>query len=236
MWKKLLSSDVNLPDTGPVEREKRSPGGRVLRLVLFGMILVYILLTAFHVQILTAIGRNLVVEHEISESDLLVCLSGGNIERGLATAEIYQNGFAPRIFVAPEEPPNGLDVVKSKGIRYPSTIDLLVMLLQELGVPRSAILIGDRPSGSTRGEADMIRELVEKEKYRSIILVTSPTHTRRAHLTFRKIFEEKDVRIQVVPTRYSKFSAEEWWKNRKHLQEVILEYQKLAYYYLKELR
>lgn len=236
MWEKFLNKDVTPPDTGMDGPEKRSPRGRFLKPVLLGVILAYILVAAFHVQILAAIGRFLVIEHETSKSDLLVCLAGGNIERGLATADIYHKGLAPRIFVAPEEPPDGLDLLEGKGIEYPRTIDLMVRLLQELGVPRSAILIGEHSSGSTKGEADMVRDLVEKEKYRSIILITSPTHTRRAYLTFSKVMEEKDVRIQVVPTRYSNFSAEEWWKHRKYVREVILEYEKLVYYYLKELR
>ncbi|MDD5207153.1 MAG: YdcF family protein [Desulfobacterales bacterium] len=236
MREKFLNKDVTPPDTGMDGPEKRSPRGRFLKPILLGVILAYILVAAFHVQILTAIGKFLVIEHDISKSDLLVCLAGANIERGLATADIYHKGLAPRIFIAPEEPPDGLDLLEGKGIHYPRTIELMVRLFQELGVPGSAILIGEHPSGSTKGEADMVRDLVEKEKYRSIILITSPTHTRRTYLTFSRVMEEKDVRIQIFPTRYSNFSAEEWWKHRKYVREVILEYEKLVYYYLKELR
>jgi uncharacterized SAM-binding protein YcdF (DUF218 family) len=210
--------------------------GRTLKWTLFGLALLYALIASFHVQILTELGRYLVVEHAPSRSDLIVCLSGRNIERGLSAAECYHKGLAPRIFIAPEEPPDGLALLSSKSIEYPQTVDLLTGLLQNLGVPRSALLIGSRPAPSTADEAKIVEELMEREGHRSIILVTSPIHSRRSYLTFTKVLSGKDIRIQVVPSPYSKFRPEDWWKHRKYQREVLLEYQKLAYYHLKELR
>jgi uncharacterized SAM-binding protein YcdF (DUF218 family) len=223
------------PDTGPVGGERSSGRGRSIRWVLFGILIFYTLVGVFHAQLLTALGRYLVVEHTPSKSDLIVCLAGGNIERGLATADCYQKGLAPKIFISPEEPPDSIELLKSRSIEYPRTIDLFVDLMLKLGVPRSAILIGEKPSGSTAGEARIVRELLDREGYRSIILVTSPTHTRRSFLTFSRILGS-DIRIQLVPSPYSKFNPEDWWKQRKYAREVLWEYQKLAYYYLSELR
>lgn len=237
MWERFLNRGSSLPDTGPQGSEKQSAWrGRSLRWLFFVAIILYVLLAAYHVQILQGIGRILVVEHEPSKSDLIVCLAGGNIERALGTADLYHKGLAPRIFIAPEEPPDGYDLLRSKGIQYPRTIDLMLMLLQELGVPKSAILVGERASSSTRSEAEIVREVVEREKFRSLILVTSPTHSRRTHVTFTKILKDQDVRIQVVPTSYSNFRTEDWWAHRKYVREVLMEYEKLAYYYVKELR
>lgn len=223
------------PDTGPVVGERSSGRGRSIRWILFGILILYTLVGVYHAQLLTALGRYLVVEHPPSKSDLVVCLAGGNIERGLATADCYQKGLAPKIFIAPEEPPDSFELLKSRSIEYPRTVDLFVDLLLKLGVPRPAILIGERPSESTAGEARLVRELLARERYRSIILVTSPTHSRRSFLTFSKILGS-DVRIQVVPSPYSKFNPEDWWRHRKYAREVLWEYQKLAYYYLMELR
>lgn len=229
-------ANASLPDMGPTVPER--PGsftGRSLRWFFFAAILLYLLIFAFHAQILTSIGGFLIVEHKPSRSDLIVCLSGMNIERGLGAAEAFHKGLAPRIFIAPEGPPDGLDLLLRKGIQYPQTIDLMLMLLQGLGVPRSAILIGAVPSFSTIEEARMVEALVRRENYHSLILITSPTHSRRAYLTFRKVLERQDIRIQVVPTPYSKFKPESWWEHRKYVRELILEYEKLVYYYLKEL-
>jgi uncharacterized SAM-binding protein YcdF (DUF218 family) len=204
--------------------------------IFLGIILVYVLFSYYHAPILTRVGGYLVVDSTPSESDLIVCLAGGNVERGLGTADLYSKGYAPRVFVAREEPPDGLEWAREKGVEYPESIDLMVMLLEALGVPRSAILPAEQPVGSTLEEARLVREVVKKQGYSSLILVTSPTHTRRVLLTFRKVFEREDVRLHVVPTPYSRFRSEDWWQSRKYAREVIVEYQKLIFYVLKDLR
>jgi len=232
--KDALKRAVSLPDTGPPGPDKQGRRGKSLRRIFFVVIVLYVLLAAFHVQILTAIGRMLVVAHAASSSDVIVCLSGGNIERALGAADVYHKGLALRVFISPERMPDGYDVLKSRGIQYPLTVDLLFKLLLDLGVPQSSIVVGGRISNSTMGEAEIVRAFVEKEKIHSLVVVTSPPHTRRSYLTFTKVLQDLDVRVQVVPTPYSSFRPEDWWKHRKHLREVVTEYQKLAYYYLRE--
>jgi uncharacterized SAM-binding protein YcdF (DUF218 family) len=157
------------------------------------------------------------------------------VERGLASAELFAKGLAPRIFIAREPIPDGLETLKQKGIAYPESVDLVMMIFKGLGVPEAAVIRGDRPVESTFEEAERVGALIKEKKYRSLILVTSPTHSRRAWLTFRKAIPDKDLRITVIPTPYSKFRAEEWWKTRRYVREVILEYQKLIYYKAKGL-
>jgi uncharacterized SAM-binding protein YcdF (DUF218 family) len=86
---------------------------------------------------------------------------------------------------------------------------------------------------STFDEAEYIRDLIAERRNKSIILITSPVHSRRAWLTFKKVFEETDVRILVLPSSYSEFNPEDWWTQRKYVREVIIEYQKLIYYAFK---
>jgi uncharacterized SAM-binding protein YcdF (DUF218 family) len=225
------------PGQGPFEPEGLRSGWRgSLKWVFLGIVLVYVLFSHYHAPILSQVGGYLVVEDTPSMSDLIVCLAGGNLERGLGTADLYNRGLAPRVFIAREEPPDGLELARSRGAFYPETIDLMVMLLESLGVPRSAILLAEKPVNSTLDEARLVRDLVKQQGCSSLILITSPTHTRRVWITFRKVFEGEDIRLQVVPTPYSGFNREDWWKRRKYVREVILEYQKLIFYALKDLR
>jgi uncharacterized SAM-binding protein YcdF (DUF218 family) len=128
-----------------------------------------------------------------------------------------------------------LETLKQKGIAYPESIDLVTMIFRGLGVPESAVIRSDQPVENTFEEAERVAALVEDKQYRSLILVTSPTHSRRAWLTFKKVIPDKDFRIAVMPTPYSKFDAETWWKTRRYVREVIVEYQKLIYYNAKGL-
>jgi len=97
------------------------------------------------------------------------------------------------------------------------------------------VIKSDQPVESTFEEAEKVAALVKDKKYRSLILVTSPTHSKRAWLTFRKAIPDKEFRITVMPTPYSKFRAEDWWKTRRYVRDVIMEYQKLIYYKAKGL-
>lgn len=223
-------------DSKPIEPERKKMGRvGLLKWLFFLLALVYVLFTYYHTPILTHLGRYLIVEHPLQKSDLIVCLAGGNVERGLAVADAYQKGLAPRIFMAREVPPDGYELLKERGVDYPESVDLMIKLLEGQGIPRSAFLTSDRPTKSTFEEAELVRELVMNSDYNSLIIITTPYHCRRAWLTFRKVFEESDVRMLMLPSPYSDFKPADWWKKRRYLREVIIEYQKLIYYTLKYL-
>lgn len=220
-----------IPDAKPVEPESApSAGLSVFKWVLVIIAFLYIVLSYFHGPILTQMGRYLVVQHPAAKSDLVVCLAGGSVERGMASADLYARGLAPRIFIGREPIPDGLETLKQKGVAYPESVDLVRVIFRGLGVPESAVITSDRPLESTFEEAEKVAALVKEKGYRSLILVTSPTHSRRAWLTFQKAISDKEFRVTVIPTPYSKFRAEDWWKTRRYVREVIMEYQKLIYY------
>jgi len=243
IWPKPKSTEGNppedrskIPDAKPIEPES-APSTRLslFKWIFFIVVLFYVLLIYFHGPILTQLGKYLVVQHPLAKSDLIVCLAGGDVERGLASADLFARGLAPKVFIAREPIPDGLETLKQRGIAYPESIDLMAMILKGLGVPESAVIRNDQPVESTFEEAERVGSLLKEKKYRSLILVTSPTHSRRAWLTFRKAIPDKEIRIVVMPTPYSKYRAEDWWKTRRYVREVIMEYQKLIYYKAKGL-
>jgi len=225
-----------MPEAKPIEPET-APSTRlsVFKWVFFIAVIFYVLLSYFHVPILIQLGKYLVAQHPPEKSDLIDCLAGGDVERGLASADLFARGFAPRVFIAREPLPDGLEMLKQKGVAYPESRDRVAMILKGLGVPESAVIRNDEPVESTFQEAERVGAIIRDKKYRSLILVTSPSHSRRAWLTFRKTIPDKEVRITVMPTPYSKFRAEDWWKTRRYVREVIMEYQKLIYYKAKGL-
>ncbi len=215
------------PDSGSSDRKP------VLRWILFAAFVILTGLTAYHEALLIRLGGYLVVSHELEESDLIVCLSGDEIERGLGAADVYRGGFAPKVFIAPEVHPDGYHVLARHGIDVPLSIDILRLILLHRQVPEHALMEADRPVGSTMEEAAMVRNLVMEQGYGSLIVVTSPAHTRRAWLTFQRELGKEDVSVRMHPTSYSGFKAEDWWKTRRYVREVVMEYQKLLYYLFK---
>jgi uncharacterized SAM-binding protein YcdF (DUF218 family) len=226
---------TTIPDTGPID-----PDGQkmikltLVRWIVLGFIVIYMLIAYFHAPILTVMGKYLVVKHSPEKADLIVCLTGSNVERGLATADTYDMGLAPKIFLARKTPPDGVAVLMEKGLNYPENKDLLLMLLKGLGVPRDALFISAESVESLFEEAELVKKVVDDRGYRSIIVITSPIHSRRAWLTFRKVFKgDENIRILVTPTTYSNYKPEEWWKKGPYSHEVISEYGKLIYNSLK---
>jgi uncharacterized SAM-binding protein YcdF (DUF218 family) len=205
----------------------------ILKWIVGLFIIIYILISYYHAPILTHLGRYLILEHPPERSDLIVCMGGGNIERGLSTADAYKEGLAPKIYISKVKNPDGYELLEEKGIEYPVEGDLLENLLLDLGVPKDAIIRSDSEVDNTWDEVRSIKEEVEKKGFKSIIIITSPIHTRRCWLVFRKLFEGSDVRGLSLPSKYSRFKAEDWWKDRGDLRDVLFEYEKLLYYKLK---
>ena len=219
------------PYTGPIDaKTPKMPKTSLIRWVILGLIVVYMLLAYFRAPILTQLGRYLVVSRPPEKSDLIVCLNGANVEIGMAAAETYKKGFAPLIFLMRAAPPDGAELLHEKGVEYPEEKDLLVMLLKGLGVPDNALIVGSPYVDSLFAEAESVNRIVGEKGYRSLILITSPIRSRRTWLTFKRAFRgNEDIRIFLIPSPYSGFSPQDWWKTGRYAQEVISEYLKLLY-------
>lgn len=215
----------------PIEPEGTGLGKvRFLKWAILALVFIYVALSYFHAPILERIGAYLVVSHPVKQADLAVCLLGRPVERSLAAADIYDSGFCPRIFIAKEIPADGADELEKRGMDFPGPGQVLTDLLIDLGVSEKAVMSSGNPVGSTFEEAQGVKAFVLANGYRSLIVVTSPTHTRRAWITYKKIFEKSGVDIMMAASEYSGFDPKTWWKNRAYAKEVFYEYQKLLYY------
>ena len=219
------------PDPGPIEAQiQKMSKPSLIRWVILGFIVIYMILAYFRAPILTQLGKYLVVSHPPEKSDLIVCLTGANVENGMAAAEAYKEGLAPRIFLMRSAPPDGTELLREKGVNYPQERELLVMLLKGLGVPDNALIVGSQYVDSLFDEAESVGGIVAEKDYRSIILITSPIRSRRTWLTFKRLFRgHEDIRIFLIPSPYSSFKPQDWWKTGRYSQKVISEYLRLIY-------
>lgn len=101
----------------------------------------------------------------------------------------------------------------------------------ELGMPVSRLRVV-RDASTTREALLAVAPLLRAEGVRSVALVTSRHHQRRAFLTARKALPGISIRNQPAPA-----SPEEpvgrWWRVEHTRSIVISEYAKLAYYALR---
>ena len=89
----------------------------------------------------------------------------------------------------------------------------------------------EQVSHSTRGSMEAIRPILEQERIRSVVVVTSPYHERRAYWTARKTL--RGVEVISRPAEPSGWRPEGWWKTQWGRRIVLGEYARLAYYILR---
>jgi len=98
------------------------------------------------------------------------------------------------------------------------------------GVPAERIRM-EQVSRSTRGSMKAIRPILEQERIRSVVVVTSPYHQRRAFWTARKTL--RGVEVLSRPAEPAGWKPEGWWKTRWGRRIVLGEYARLMYYVLR---
>jgi len=216
----------------PEKLDKREKVARfsIYKLLLFLFIALYFVVTFYRIPLLTALGRYLIVEHEPEKADVIVCLAGKNIERSLAVVDAYRKGLAPYIFMAKKSKPDGFDYLQERIKNYPADFDLFTLIMEGFQIPEKVILSQVDRVDNTLDEVRLVHKFVLERGFKSLIVITSLTHSRRAWLTFTKVFKDDGIKIISLPSHYQLFNPKDWWKKRKRIEDLILEYQKLIYY------
>jgi uncharacterized SAM-binding protein YcdF (DUF218 family) len=160
-----------------------------------------------------------------------VVLSGSVPDRILEAVDLYQAHWAPRIILTREGPPPGLQALRARGGALLEHHEQNLSIAHQLGVPASAISVMPRPTSSTVDEAAALVAHLHSLGVRSILLVTSKAHARRARMTFQKLAGDQ-LQITVCPSPYDQIAASDWWQHRAFVRRVVIEYGKLLNYVL----
>ena len=134
--------------------------------------------------LLAMVGQYLVTEQPLAKTDLILVLSGQIPLRVPEAARIYHERYAPKILVTNELKERGLEDLLRLGIRIPDRQEMAIGLLEELHVPRGDILTIQERSDSTRSEMQTVARFQRSHPVKSMIIVTSKSHTTRAYKIF----------------------------------------------------
>ena len=80
---------------------------------------------------------------------------------------------------------------------------------------------------STFDEALAAKRLLEEKGYRSLILVTSTYHMRRALLIFEWVFRGSGIRIDHATAPAEIYDPEHWWTHERDIRRLAEEYPSL---------
>ena len=176
----------------------------------------------------------LISQTEPRRADALVVLGGAStyVERTHHAARLFGEGRAPKLLLTNDGLRGGWSQEKQ---RNPFFVERTAEELQRAGVPAERIEVLPEVASSTYEEAVLLREYAAEHKLRSVLVVTSGYHSRRALWTLRRVLGESPVEVglsAVAPGQQTPRAAT-WWLHRRGWQVVAGEYLKLIYYWLR---
>jgi uncharacterized SAM-binding protein YcdF (DUF218 family) len=169
-------------------------------------------------------GTALVAHVELDRPDAIVSLASHEWERLPAAAALaLKNPSAKVLLTVPiaANPFNCHDC----GHR----VDRLVAA----GVARKRIVMLPRRVFRTRDEAEAVREWAPRHGVRSVMVVTSAYHTRRALDTFRNMLAGTGIAVGVYPAGLSNVAPGRWWRRKYDRWYVGYEWRARVYYLIR---
>ncbi|MDY7000531.1 MAG: YdcF family protein [Thermodesulfobacteriota bacterium] len=158
-------------------------------------------------------------------ADAIVVL-GGSYFRPLYAADLYIEGRAPVVYVGRVIPPKEAKILKEVDVDLPLQEEAYRRILVRKGVPQEAVRLYGHRLISTAQEAQALKGIFKGEP-RTLILVTSPFHVRRAKLIFEDILPECE--ILAVGSPYEPF-PKKWWTTQQSALKVVSETSKFLFY------
>ncbi len=202
-----------------------------LKIAILLVLISSVVLFLVHEYLLSKIGHFLVFEQEPKKADVIVVLNGRDTERSLAAVDLYNGGYANLIILARGSKQPGCDEFWKRVNKDFDGKIFFQRAIEAMGIPETSFkLIGDGVN-STYDEAKATKRFLGENGYKSILLITSKWHSKRAYLTFKSVFKkDREIRIICHPSKYDTFNPSAWWKNENDWELVFREYVRLIYY------
>ena len=176
-------------------------------------------------------AKFLIVDTPLNRADMIVVLSGSAVykERTERAAEYYRQGLSDRILLTND---NLRGEWSSAEQRNPFFYERARDNLLRLGVPAERVVVLHKPVNGTYDEAEALKEYAVANKLRSLLVVTSAYHSRRALWTLSRVFAGTGIEIglQSVETGEQTPAPLTWWLHLRGWQMVGGEYVKNVYY------
>ena len=180
----------------------------------------------FHTGFMWFVAEPLRVAELARPADVIVVFAGGVGESGQAgggyqervkeAMDLYRAERAPRLIFS-----SGYQFVFREA-------EVMKDLAVANGIPASAILLETR-AANTFENVSHVAAILQREQWRSVLLVSSPYHMRRALLTWNKVAPEVIVTPTPVPT--SQFYTHARGASLEQIKGIVHEYLAIAVYW-----
>jgi uncharacterized SAM-binding protein YcdF (DUF218 family) len=171
------------------------------------------------------LGRWLVVDDPLHKADAIAVLSGNMPSRALEAARVYRQGYASQVWLTHSTEPGAALAELSIPFAGEEFYDKQILMHQ--GVPETAIQVLDPPIVNTADEMKIIGDALRMRNLHSVILVTSPVHTRRVRTLWNHISAENGTAL-VHAVSDDAFDPAHWWRTTHDALDVVREILGLA--------
>lgn len=181
------------------------------------------------------LAERLVIEKRLEKADAILVLGGSYtyIERTQKAAELFKEGVAPKIYLTDDGEQAGWSKIEK---RNPPYVELARNSLIAQGVPGENIEILEPQVTGTIYEARILSQKAGTANLKSVLIVTSAYHTRRAFSTFQRVLAANNQSIELgivsPPTGDQMPPPFSWWLSANGWNFVAGEYVKSVVYWI----
>ena len=204
---------------------------RCLRRLAWCLFLFCFLLSIFYffrAPLLRAAANAWIINEPLVKADAVVVLGGGLETRPFEAARLYHQGLADKILIMNPKPSP-----RAKLGVIPLETELTRQILVKLNVPESDLEVVGNGVSSTYDESIAVRNWIQTNGARRVIIPTDLFHTRRVRWLFHKELKPTGAQVVVDALADPQYTPADWW----HREEGVVAFQnemiKYVYYRIK---
>lgn len=198
---------------------------RGIALVLVLLAVASLAVPAIRHSILRAAGWALVVNEHVGSADIIVVSGEADGAGVLGASDLVSSGVATRVAVFTYTPNTVEREYARRDIPYENRTARFVGELRALRIV-NVELIPTYVTG-TESEGPALARWCDEQRFRSIVVVGTPDHSRRLRRVFRRSLKGHQTTVTVCSSPYSAFDPDRWWNSRDGIRTLIMESEKL---------
>jgi len=191
-------------------------------------LLILIFLSILATVIYYNLGRFLDITQKPKQSDIIVCLGGGDGARIKRAIDLYKQGYASsNLLILTGDN-------RSKKSRKLGLDDKRIEFLKKTNQYKYTKLVHYQAIGNTKVEVIFIKKYMQEHNFKSAIIVSDPPHSRRIQLLLDliNVTNDNELKFNIVSSNISWWNTREYYKNKKAKAFAAREAIKLVYAYV----